>query len=170
MSDCTFEILLVAVLAVVPGNTAHYIYLGPASASLAYHVARRQTPAARINHLSATIASANQPLARAPSTSARDQVMSMDHQLLLRTAEKLKSQLQCQLLEIESQGWTEYLRGVRGFLQSIDKCTKDVKCIQTKLQLSIEEDIQRKLDDEIQRSREVLAVIRFGPRGAMRTW
>ncbi|KAJ7194031.1 hypothetical protein GGX14DRAFT_404987 [Mycena pura] len=51
MSDRTFEILLVAVLALVPGNTAHYIYLALASASLAYHVARCQTPAAEINDL-----------------------------------------------------------------------------------------------------------------------
>ncbi|KAJ7194030.1 hypothetical protein GGX14DRAFT_404986 [Mycena pura] len=75
--------------------------------------------------------------------------------------------LQCQLLEVEGHGWKEYLRDVKGLLKDIGKCTKDVKCIQTKLQLSIEEDIQRKLlDDEIQRSREVLAVIRFGPRGS----
>ncbi|KAJ7194028.1 hypothetical protein GGX14DRAFT_404983 [Mycena pura] len=153
MSDRTFEILLVTVLALVPGNTAHYIYLGLASASLAYH----------------------ERLTRAPSTSVRDHVLLMDQEHLLRTAEKTESQLQCRLLEIESHGWKEYLRDVKGLLKDIGKCTKDVKRIQTKLQLSIEEDIQRKLDDEIQKSRdsEVLAAIHFGPRGlnkATRTW
>ena len=84
MSDRTFEILLVTVLALVPGNTAHYIYLGLASASLAYHVARRQTPAAKINDLTAAIASAKERLTRAPSTSVKDHMLLMDQKLLLR--------------------------------------------------------------------------------------
>ncbi|KAJ7194026.1 hypothetical protein GGX14DRAFT_587061 [Mycena pura] len=162
--------ILVAGLTLVPGATARYIYLGLASALLVYHAALSQTPAAKINALTSAIASANQLFTRAPSTSARDQVMSMDQQLLLRIAEKLKSQLQCRLLEIEGHGWKEYLRDVRGLLQSIDKCTNDVKSIQTKVQLLIEQDTQRKLDDEIQKSREILAAIHSGPRRAMRTW
>ncbi|KAJ7194059.1 hypothetical protein GGX14DRAFT_405022 [Mycena pura] len=164
--------ILVTGLALVPGDTARYIYLGLASALLVYHVARSQAPATKLNALTAAIAYANQLLTRAPSTSARDQVMSMDQQLLLRIiinssalrAEKLKSHLQCQLLEIEGHGWKEYLRDVRGLLQSIDKCTNDVKTIQTKIQLLIEQDTQRKLDDEIQKSREMLAAIHSGPR------
>ncbi|KAJ7194066.1 hypothetical protein GGX14DRAFT_576723 [Mycena pura] len=161
---------LVAGLALVPGDTARYIYLGLASAPLVYRVVRSQTPVAKINVLTAAIASANQLLTRAPSTSARDQVMSMDQQLLpsaLR-AEKLKSQLQCRLLEIEGQGWKEYLRDVRGLLQSISKCTKDVKSIQIKIKLSIEWDTQRKLDEQIQKSREMLAAIHSGHRVCLR--
>ncbi|KAJ7189717.1 CHAT domain-containing protein [Mycena pura] len=73
-----------------------------------------------------------------------------------------ESQLQCQLIEIESHGWKEYVRDVRGLLQSINKCTKDVKSVQTKIQLSIEWDTQRKLDAEIQKSREMLAAIHAG--------
>ncbi|KAJ7194057.1 hypothetical protein GGX14DRAFT_576711 [Mycena pura] len=172
ISDRTLEIhsILVTGLALVPGNIAHYIYFVLASASLAYHIARRQTPAAKINDLTAAIASAKERLTRAPSTSVRDHVLLIDQELLLRIAEKSKSQLQCRLHEIEGHSWKEYLQNVRSLLQSIEKCTKDVKSIQTKLQLSIEEDIQRKLDDEIQGSREVLAAIHLGPRGAMRIW
>ncbi|KAJ7194055.1 hypothetical protein GGX14DRAFT_587118 [Mycena pura] len=156
--------ILVAGLGSAPGATGRYIYLGLVSALLVYHVAQSQTPVAKINVLTAAIASANQLVRRAPSTTARDQVMSMDQQLLLRIAEKSKSQLQCQLLEIEGHAWKEYLRDVRSLLQSIDECTKDVKRIQSKLQLMIEQDTQRKLDDDIQKSREMLAAIHFGPR------
>ncbi|KAJ7194052.1 hypothetical protein GGX14DRAFT_587110 [Mycena pura] len=165
MSDHALDVqssLLVAALALVPGNTARYICLTLISGLLAYHAARGQTPAAKINALTAAIVSANEFLTRAPSTSVRDQVMSMSEQLRLRInlrAEKMKSQLQCRLLEIEGQGWKEYLRDVRGLLQSINKCTKDVKSIQIEIQLSIEQDTQRKLDDEIQKSREMLAAI-----------
>ncbi|KAJ7194053.1 hypothetical protein GGX14DRAFT_405014 [Mycena pura] len=156
--------ILVAGLALVPEDTDRYIYLGLASALLVYHVALSQTPAAKINILTGAIASANQLLTLAPSTSARDQVMSMDQELLLRIAEKSKSQLQCQLLEIEGHGWKEYLCDVRSLLQSIDECTKNVKRIQSKLQLMNEQDTQRKLEDDIQKSREMLTAIHFGPR------
>ncbi|KAJ7194056.1 hypothetical protein GGX14DRAFT_587125 [Mycena pura] len=153
---------LVAGLALVPGNTARYICLTLIFGLLGYHAARGQPPAAKIQALTAAIASANQLLTRAPCISARDQVLSMEQELRLRTAEKLKSQLKCQLIEIECHGWKEYLRDVRGLLQSINKCTKDVKRIQSKLQLSIEWDTQRKLDDEIQVSREMFAAIHSG--------
>ncbi|KAJ7202528.1 hypothetical protein GGX14DRAFT_570634 [Mycena pura] len=93
----------------------------------------------------------------------------MHQELRLCMAEKMESQLKCQLIETESRGWKEYLRDVRGLLQSIDKCTKDVKSIQTKIQLLIEQDTQRKLDDEIQKTREMLAAIHSGHR-AMDAW
>ncbi|KAJ7194047.1 hypothetical protein GGX14DRAFT_587096 [Mycena pura] len=174
MSDHALDIqssLLVAGLALVPGNTARYICLTLIFGLLAYHATQGQTPAANINALTAAIASANQLLARALSTSARDQVLSMDEQLRLRInlrAEKMKSQFQCRLLEIEGQGWKEYLRDVRGLLQSISKCTKDVKSIQIKIKLSIEWDTQRKLDEQIQKSREMLAAIHSGHRVCLR--
>ncbi|KAJ7202520.1 hypothetical protein GGX14DRAFT_399299 [Mycena pura] len=166
-ADHTLDIqssILVAGLALVPGNTARYIYLGLILALLGYHAARRQTPAAKMNALTAAIASANELLMRAPSTSASDRVSSMRQELLLRLAEKFKSQLQCRLLEIESHGWKEYVRDVRGLLKGIYKCMKDIKSIQTNIQLSIEQDTRRKLDDEIQKCRAMLAAIHAGPR------
>ncbi|KAJ7194045.1 hypothetical protein GGX14DRAFT_587083 [Mycena pura] len=128
--------ILVAGLALVPGNTAHYICLTLIFGLLAYHAARGQTPAAKIQALTAAIASANQLLNRALCT-ARDQVFSMEQELRLR---------------------------MNTFVQSINKCTKDVKRIQSKLQLSIRCDTQRKLDGEIQKSREMLAAIHSGHR------
>ncbi|KAJ7202524.1 hypothetical protein GGX14DRAFT_570630 [Mycena pura] len=166
MSDNTLSIqssILVAGLALVPGNIARYICLGFLLALLVYHAARRQTPAAKINALTAAIASANELLTRAPSSSASD-LSSMHQELLLRLAEKFKSQIQCRLLEIESNGWKEYFRDVRALLKGIDKCIKDIKRIQTNIQLSIEQDTQRKLDDEIQKCRAMLAAIHAGPR------
>ncbi|KAJ7189711.1 hypothetical protein GGX14DRAFT_408583 [Mycena pura] len=165
--------ILVAGLALVPGDAARYVCLGLLLALLVYRVARwttgplahrGQTPAAKMNALTAAIASANEPLTRAPSSSASDRVSSMRQELLLRLAEKFKSQLQCRLLEIESHGWKEYFRDVRGLLKGIDKCMEDIKRIQTNIQLSIEQDTQRKLDDEIQKCRVMLAAIHAGPR------
>ena len=78
-----FSILLAA-LALVPGDTARYICLGLVLALLGCYAAGGQTPAAKINALTADIASANELLACAPSASVRDQVMLMDQQLLLR--------------------------------------------------------------------------------------
>ncbi|KAJ7194068.1 hypothetical protein GGX14DRAFT_405031 [Mycena pura] len=156
--------VLVAGLALVPGNTARYICLGLVLALLVYHVASGQTAAAKMNTLAAAIASANENSARAPSTSASDRVSSMRQELLLRIAEKLKSQLQCQLLEIESHGWKQYFQDVRGLLKGIDNCMKDIKRIQTNIQLLIEQDTQRKLDDEIQKCRAMLVAIHAGPR------
>ncbi|KAJ7194063.1 hypothetical protein GGX14DRAFT_405026 [Mycena pura] len=156
--------IIVAGLALVPGNTARYICLGLMLALLGYHAARGQTPAAKMNALTAAIASANELLMCAPSTSVSDRAASMRQALLLRIAEKLRSQLQCRLLEIESHGWKIYFRDVRGLLKGIDKCMKDIERIQTNIQLSIEQDTQRKLDDEIQKCRAMLAAIHAGPR------
>ncbi|KAJ7189715.1 hypothetical protein GGX14DRAFT_408586 [Mycena pura] len=169
MSDHTLDIqssILVAGLALVPGDAARYICLGLLLALLVYRVARGQTPAAKMNALTAAIASANELLTRAPSTTGSDRVSSMHQELLLRIAENFKSTLQCRLLEIniEGHGWNEYFRDVRGLLKDIDKCTKDIKKIQTKIHLLIEWDAQRKLDDEIHKSRAVLAAIHAGPR------
>ncbi|KAJ7189720.1 hypothetical protein GGX14DRAFT_408591 [Mycena pura] len=166
MSDHTLDIqfsILVAGLSLVPGNSARYISLGLALTMLGYHAARQQTPAARINALTCAITSANELLTRAPCTSARDQSRQWTRNFFC-APEKLKSQLQCQLLEIEGHGWKDYPQDVWCLLKSIDKCTKDVKSIRTKLQLSIEQDIQRKLDNEIQKAREVLAAIHSEPR------
>ncbi|KAJ7194041.1 hypothetical protein GGX14DRAFT_404999 [Mycena pura] len=88
--------------------------------------------------------------------------MLMDQQLCLR----IKDEVTAPVPTARDRGpRMEGLQGVRSLLQGIDKCTEDIKSIQTKLQLSIEKDIQGKLDDEIQGFREMLAAIHLGPSG-----
>ncbi|KAJ7195303.1 hypothetical protein GGX14DRAFT_677006 [Mycena pura] len=156
MSHHTLDIqssILVTVLALVPGNTARYICLGLVLALLLYQMAQGQTPAAKMSALTAAIASANELLMRAPFTSASDRVSSMRQELLLRMNSFAGNQ----------SGKNQVAAPVP-VARDRKPRMEDIKSIQTKLQLSIEQDTQRKLDDEIQKCRAMLAAIHAGPR------
>ncbi|KAJ7353227.1 hypothetical protein DFH08DRAFT_804805 [Mycena albidolilacea] len=58
--------------------------------------------------------------------------------------------IQTRLLEARSvKKWGEYLKKVKGILQSIDECAKEVKDIQTSILLTIEAKRQRQLCEGI---------------------
>jgi hypothetical protein len=64
-------------------------------------------------------------------------VMSMVIGILNFSAKLSASKIQTRLLEARSvKTWGEYLEKVKGILQSIDECAKEVKDIQTSILVS----------------------------------
>jgi len=76
---------------------------------------------------------------------------------LIFSAKLSASKIQTRLLETGSvTTWEEYLQKIRGILQSINKCAKDVKEIQTS---TIEAERQRQLSEGIKEFHETIDAV-----------
>ncbi|KAJ7353229.1 hypothetical protein DFH08DRAFT_804807 [Mycena albidolilacea] len=134
-------------LALVAGNATPYTLLGLGAVSLAVYAINRQTPSAKLGRVEDAIIVTEKIQQHAKANSARDQV----------NAKLSASKIQTRLLEARSiKTWGEYLEKVKGILQSIDKCAKEVKDIQTSILLTIEAERQRQLCKGIKEVRETI--------------
>ncbi|KAJ7220275.1 hypothetical protein GGX14DRAFT_560080 [Mycena pura] len=157
--DINYSILITG-LAFVPGR---YLCLAFMFAWLAYQGARHRTPAGRISELNNAINTTKHVLARAESTCTRDQVVLFELRHRLLQEVKVASKLECRILEIEGTKWArrEYIRSVIAIesLQIINKCAREMKNIHNTIRRIVQEDNQRKLDEDIRDIRELLAAM-----------
>ncbi|KAJ6578701.1 hypothetical protein DFH09DRAFT_1310679 [Mycena vulgaris] len=140
-----------------------YIGLGLATASLLIYAAHYQSPSQTFDRLENSIKVTEEILEGAKMDCARDQVELMRRENRLRQAKILASKIQSRMLEAEDTTWEEYFQAIRGIMQSIDKCRREVKEIQTSTLLTIEAERQRKLSEGIKESREVISAILRAP-------
>ncbi|KAJ7353232.1 hypothetical protein DFH08DRAFT_61841 [Mycena albidolilacea] len=144
-------------LALVAGNASPYTLLGLGAASLAVYAANRQTPSAKLGRVEDAIIATEKIQQHAKANGARDQVKWLEYGKRLLDAKLSASKIQTRLLEAHSvKTWWEYLEKVKEILQSINKCAKEVKNIQTSILLTIEAERQRQLCEGIKEVRETI--------------
>ncbi|KAJ7660422.1 hypothetical protein B0H14DRAFT_3910268 [Mycena olivaceomarginata] len=120
------------------------------------YTANRQTPLYKLGQVEDAII-ATEKIQHATANSARDQIKWLEYGKRLFDAKLWVSKIQTRLLEARSvKTWGEYLEKVKGILQSIDECAKEVKDIQTSILLTIEAERQRQLCEGIKEVRETI--------------
>ncbi|KAJ7220252.1 hypothetical protein GGX14DRAFT_433991 [Mycena pura] len=154
--DCS---ILIAGLAFVPGSTGPYLWLAFMFTWFAYQGARHRTPAGRMSELNNAINTTKHILARAESTCTRDQVVLFELRHRLLQEAKVASKVECLILEIDGTRWREYYRSVVDALQVISKCAREVKNIQSTIRRIVQEDNQRKLEEDIRDMGQLLAAM-----------
>ncbi|KAF8192756.1 hypothetical protein K438DRAFT_1935015 [Mycena galopus ATCC 62051] len=108
------------------GNTFHSIILGLGAASaVIIYAATHQSPSHTLRRVEDAINVVKEIVKYAKANCARDQI----HTRLLETG--------------GVEAWEEYLRNIRGILQSMNECAGKVKKIQTSTLLTIEAERQR---------------------------
>ncbi|KAJ6578703.1 hypothetical protein DFH09DRAFT_1276177 [Mycena vulgaris] len=179
------QIFVFAAISLASVTTQRYIGLGLATTSLAIYVAHHHSPSQRLDRLENSFKVTEEILERAKMDCARDQVELMRKGNRLRQyvhprsrlpeyntdsrTKILASKIQTRMLEAEDTTWEEYFKAIRGIMQSIDKCRREVKEIRTSTLLTIEGERQRKLSEGIKESSEVIsAVLRAPSRHAYR--
>ncbi|KAF8192773.1 hypothetical protein K438DRAFT_1762094 [Mycena galopus ATCC 62051] len=157
MNDIYIAIIFWA-LSYVPGTTFHYIILGLVTASATiFYVANRQSPTYKLRCVGDAIEVTKKILEHGRATCARGQVDLMYSGWRLAGVKLSASKIQTRLLETRSgETWGEYVQNVREILQSINKCAKKVKEIQTSILLSIEAERQRQISEDIEHARDTI--------------
>ncbi|KAF7356279.1 hypothetical protein MVEN_00959700 [Mycena venus] len=157
MCDTISTSIIFGALSLVPEN--RYIVLTLGSATLIIYAANRQRPSHKLSRIEDAIQVAEETLERAKADCARKHMELVDGARRLLKAKLSASIIQAQLLEPRSittrKEFVEYLRKVKGIMQSINQCAKDVKEIQTSTLLTIEAERQRKLSEEIKEAGEI---------------
>ncbi|KAJ6481170.1 hypothetical protein DFH09DRAFT_1107768 [Mycena vulgaris] len=125
------QIFVFAAISLVPGTTMRYMGLGLATASLLIYAAHYQSPSQTFDRLEDSIKVTEEILEGGKMHCARDQVELMRRENRLRQAKILASKIQTRMHEAEDTTWEEYFQVIRGIMQSIDKCRREVKEIQS---------------------------------------
>ncbi|KAJ6554401.1 hypothetical protein B0H19DRAFT_1262766 [Mycena capillaripes] len=149
--------VLFGVLTSIYGTTWHYISIAFAFMWLAFLAARNYTPAKKFNVLEAAIKTTEEILERAKATCAINHLELVDAECRLLQVKFSASKIQCQMLEAHNASWKTSIKSGRALLRTIDQCASEVKAIQTLMLLIIEEECQRKLNEGIKHSQEVLS-------------
>ncbi|KAJ6578709.1 hypothetical protein DFH09DRAFT_1361099 [Mycena vulgaris] len=157
------QIFVFTAISLASVTTQRYIGLGLATTSLILFAAHHQSPSHRLDRLENSIEVTEEILERAQIDCTRDQVELMRRGNRLRQAKILASKIQTRMLEAEDTTWEEYFKAIRGIMQSIDKCRREVKEIRTSTLLTIEGERQRKLSEGIKESSEVISAVLRAP-------
>ncbi|KAJ7607529.1 hypothetical protein FB45DRAFT_1040211 [Roridomyces roridus] len=160
MSSLKSSVILVA-LSLLPGAIASYTTLGLAVAAAVIYLGYRQLPSERLGRLASIIEATETQLKNAKSICARAMASLTEVEERLLHAKSTASETKVRLLKLdETESWMDYLRTIRGIIQSIADCGLDVKDIQTDiLKIVMEEETQRKISEGIGEARSVLATI-----------
>ncbi|KAJ7455014.1 hypothetical protein B0H11DRAFT_259498 [Mycena galericulata] len=162
------------VISLLPSAIASYTGLGITSASLAVYILHRQSPSERLGRLEDAIKAGEEILKRAKSVCGREYVslVGLEGRLLqyvrpahvidsgnnMFRAKLSASKIQTRILKAgDDKVWQKYLQTLRGIMQSIDECARQVKEVHTETLLTMEDERQRQISEGIKESQEVIA-------------
>ncbi|KAJ7752185.1 hypothetical protein DFH07DRAFT_774473 [Mycena maculata] len=142
-----YSILFGALSALIPNTVIRYISLAAATASLRFYAAHHQRPSTRLCRLNTTIMAVTDILMRAKGACPRAHLALIEDERKLLQAELDASKIQTRLLQPEAPDESRILGRMFETWQTLNGVEK---------QLTIETERQRKLDENINETREIV--------------
>ncbi|KAF8215129.1 hypothetical protein K438DRAFT_1749213 [Mycena galopus ATCC 62051] len=134
--------LLLALVAAIPNHAIRYFALTAIICFGVLCTIRLKSPTAQLHHLATMIDATDELLRRAMAQCPRE-------------ANKMASLVKCRILT-SARGWLSWTN-YRGLSNSIAECVKYVKNIHTAVELTMEAENQRKIEDDINEMQFILA-------------
>ncbi|KAJ7159269.1 hypothetical protein C8R43DRAFT_1124480 [Mycena crocata] len=150
---------MVFILYLIPATLAPYISIGLTSAYLIIYAVHSLCPVKMLRRLENAIKTTEEDMGRAKVECMREHVELMDGARRLFEVKLSASKIQTKMFEARKQTGKKYVQEIRGIMQDIYKCAKDVKDIQTATLLTIEAERQRQLSENVKKSREAIDAI-----------
>ncbi|KAJ6461348.1 hypothetical protein C8R45DRAFT_1080861 [Mycena sanguinolenta] len=158
MSNTLSTPIVLGAISLIPYN--RYILWSLGLASLVLYAADRQRPSNKLEPLEASIYSTGETLAKAKASCTRSYAELMDVTSQFYEAKLSVSNIKSRLLEPHSVStWgelKEFMWNSIKIWQSIRRCGKKVKEIESSVLRIVEAERQRELSQDIQTSREII--------------
>ncbi|KAJ7143818.1 hypothetical protein C8R44DRAFT_758967 [Mycena epipterygia] len=160
MSDNTYtplqsSILLWALL-LIPSNVFHYVALGTAAITLPIYATYYLHPSTHLGRVNSAIIATTEILTWAKSECTRNHFDLAEKEGRLLQAKLAVSKIRSHLLEARGTSWKIYYQKIRAISQSLDKCERQLREIETAILLIIETEEERELIENINKTREIV--------------
>ncbi|KAJ7438236.1 hypothetical protein B0H11DRAFT_2358962 [Mycena galericulata] len=144
-------------LSLIPNNILRYTLLAIIICTAVLCTIHLQRPSTQLHHLGAKIQRAEEIVQEARSYCSRDvQVLLAEHVVRLLEVKRTASIIRCRMLETDKLTVKKY----RLLSSDIETCAKEVKSIQTAVQLVLEGERQRKYTEDINETETMLTGFR----------
>ncbi|KAF7356350.1 hypothetical protein MVEN_00967300 [Mycena venus] len=148
-----------AALSLIPTNVFRYGSIVVVLASFGIHAARHIRPSVRLEELNDKVKAATDLLSHARSQCPRNIFEFDEIHCDLLQATLSTSIIRSDLLEACDVSWKIYFQKMKAVWRELNQCERQVRKIRTLTLLTIESEIQRRLAQDIQESRDISAVL-----------
>ncbi|KAF8215131.1 hypothetical protein K438DRAFT_2008582 [Mycena galopus ATCC 62051] len=145
---------LLALVAAIPNHTIRYFALIVIICFGVLCTTRLKSPTAQLHHLATMIDGTDELLRCIMAQCPREYINLAEQMGRLLEAHKMASLIKCRILT-SSGGWLNWTN-YRGLSNSIAECTKHVKNIRTAVELTMEAENHRKIEDDINEMQFIL--------------
>ncbi|KAJ7113980.1 hypothetical protein C8R44DRAFT_984551 [Mycena epipterygia] len=149
--------ILLVLLSLIPSNNVRYMVLGLGVSVAVLYAGHLKRPSMRIHHLAGTVSDTENNIKKAKSMCPRDHISLTEESVCLLKVRRSMCNIRCALLQMPRLGWTLNIEHYWQLARDIYQCEKEMKRIQTAVQLIVEAECKRKYTNYIDETQAIVA-------------